>query len=318
MQVVQEPSDRLNEMQFKRTPDARFEDLTDFDFLPKYHTISDGLGGELRVHYLDEGPVDGSVVLLMHGEPSWCYLYRKMIPSLVAAGHRVIAPDLIGFGRSDKPTQRDDYTYQRHINWMTEWFNALDVSQVTLFCQDWGGLIGLRMVAAQPDRFAGVVVANTILPTGDAPIGDAFLAWQSYSQKTEEFDVGAIISRSMVGELSPEVVAAYDAPFPDDTYKAGARKFPLLVPTSADDPEAGPNREAWKILANSGIPFVTAFSDQDPVTRGGDLLFQKLLPGCEGQPHKTIDSAGHFLQEEKGEELAQLTIHFIEHNHIGV
>lgn len=303
-------------MHYKRTPDSHFENLSGFNFQANYQMIPDGVGGKLRVHYLDEGSADGPIVILMHGEPSWCYLYRKMIPGLVAAGYRVIAPDLIGFGRSDKPTERDDYTYQAHVDWMIAWFDALDLDRVTLFCQDWGGLIGLRLVAAQPNNFAGVVAANTMLPTGEVSPGEAFLAWQKFSQNTDDFNVGTIIRGSMVSDLSPEVVAAYNAPFPDDSYKAGARKFPLLVPTSFDDPAAEPNRAAWKILTNCEIPFVTAFSDQDPITKGGDRVFQKLLPGCQGQPHRIIESAGHFLQEEKGEELAQLIIQFMKHNNI--
>lgn len=301
-------------MQFKRTADTQFENLPGYSFEANYQLIADGQGGELRVHYVDEGPKDGQVVLLMHGEPSWSYLYRKMIPGLVAAGYRVLAPDLIGFGRSDKPTERDDYTYQAHVNWMTDWLNALDLNNTVLFCQDWGGLIGLRLVSGEPNRFAGVVAANTMLPTGDVPAGDAFSAWQHYSQATDNFDVGGIIGRSVVTELSPEIVAAYNAPYPDDSYKAGARKFPLLVPTTPEDPAAEPNREAWKILASSGIPFLTAFSDQDPITKGGERVFQKLLPGCEGQNHVTTQHAGHFLQEDKGKELAEIIVGFINDN----
>ena len=255
--------------------------------------------------------MDGQVVLLMHGEPSWSYLYRKMIPGLVAAGYRVLAPDLVGFGRSDKPTELDDYTYQAHVNWMTDWLNSLDLTRVVLFCQDWGGLIGLRLVAGQPTRFAGVVAANTMLPTGDVPAGDAFLAWQQYSQTSDNFDVGSIINRAAVNPLSPEIIAAYNAPYPDDSYKAGARKFPLLVPTNPEDPASEPNLQAWKILASSGIPFLTAFSDQDPITKGGERVFHKLLPGCEGQKHITTQGAGHFLQEDKGEELADIMVGFI-------
>jgi haloalkane dehalogenase len=298
-------------VQYKRTPDTQFEDLPGYSFQANYLLVPDGQGGELRVHYLDEGSKDGQVVLLMHGEPSWSYLYRKMIPGLVAAGYRVLAPDLIGFGRSDKPTELDDYTYQAHVNWMTDWLNSLDLTRMVLFCQDWGGLIGLRLVAGQLTRFAGVVAANTMLPTGDVPVGDAFLAWQQYSQTSDNFDVGGIISRAVVSQLSPEIVAAYNAPYPDDTYKAGARKFPLLVPTNPEDPAAEPNRQAWKILASSGIPFLTAFSDQDPITKGGESVFHQLLPGCEGQKHITTQGAGHFLQEDKGEELAEIMVGFI-------
>lgn len=304
-------------MHVLRTPDSQFEHLTGYNFSPNYINVDDGQGGQLRLHYVDEGPTEGIPVLLMHGEPSWSYLYRTMIPGLVAAGYRVLAPDLVGFGRSDKPAERDDYTYQAHVNWMTHWLNAVDISQVVLFCQDWGGLIGLRLVADQPSRFAGVVVANSFLPTGDASPGQAFLDWQAYSQNAPQFPVGSIINRATVRDLSPEVIAAYDAPYPDDRYKAGARKFPLLVPISPDDPASQPNRDAWKTLAGLAIPFLTAFSDQDPVSRGGDLVFQRMLPGCARQKHLTIKQAGHFLQEDKGPELAEVIIGFINDNGIG-
>ena len=230
-------------MQSLRTPDERFSNLPDFPFAPHYEEIDDGDGGRLRVHYLDEGPRDGRVVLLMHGEPSWCFLYRKMIPVLVDSGFRCIAPDLVGFGRSDKPADRADYTYGRHVEWMrATLFDALDLRDATLACQDWGGLIGLRLVGEHPDRFARVVTANTFLPTGDTPPGKAFLAWQKFSQEAPEFPVGGIVNGGCATDLSPAVIAAYDAPFPDDTYKAGARQFPLLVPTSPDDPAAPANR----------------------------------------------------------------------------
>ena len=231
-----------------RTPDERFASLPDFPFAPHYVDIADGEGGDLRVHYLDEGPSGAPPVLLMHGEPSWSFLYRTMIPILVDAGLRAVAPDLVGFGRSDKPSRRTDYTYQRHVDWMADWLDAVDLQDATLVGQDWGGLIGLRLVAEHPERFARVVAANTFLPTGDRHPGDAFLAWQRFSQETPEFTVGKIVNGGCTTDLAPEVVAAYDAPFPDESYKEGARQFPLLVPSSPDDPAAGPNRAAWKVL----------------------------------------------------------------------
>jgi haloalkane dehalogenase len=298
-------------MDFLRTPDERFKNLPGYDFAPKYATVPDGESGELRVHYVDEGQPGGQAVLMMHGEPSWSYLYRKMIPVITLAGYRAIAPDLIGFGRSDKPAKRGDYTYQRHVDWMTALIAALDLRDATLVGQDWGGLIGLRLVAEHPDRFARVVAANTFLPTGDTPPGEAFLRWQTYSQETPNFHVGGIIRGGSKTELSPEVIEAYNAPFPDDTYKEGARQFPLLVPTRPDDPASEANRAAWKVLGAWEKPFLCAFSDQDPVTRGADKLFQATVPGTKGQPHTTIQGGGHFLQEDKGEELAKVVVDFI-------
>jgi haloalkane dehalogenase len=248
---------------------------------------------------------------MLHGEPSWSYLYRKMIPILVRAGYRAIAPDLIGFGRSDKPAQRSDYTYQRHVDWTRSVLTQLELTEISLVCQDWGGLIGLRLVGEHPDRFACVVAANTGLPTGDQHPGDAFLRWQEFSQRTPVFAAGAIIERSCVTPLAPEVVAAYDAPFPDETYKEGARQFPMLVPTSPDDPAAPANRGAWAALTQFRKPFLTAFSDKDPITRAAAPVLRKLIPGCEGQPHTTIENGGHFLQEDQGEALARVVVSFM-------
>lgn len=303
-------------MKVLRTPDQRFESLPGYSYQPNYRIIADGEGegGELRMHYLDEGPADSIPILLMHGEPSWSYLYRKMIPDLVAAGYRVIAPDLIGFGRSDKPTERSDYTYQRHVDWMSDWLTQMDLNNMVLFCQDWGGLLGLRLVANDPQRFAGVVAANTFLPTGDTAAGETFLKWQNFSQTVADFPVGAIIQGATVVDLSNELIAAYDAPFPDETYKAGARQFPLLVPITPDDPASQANRDAWAVLSSLTIPFLTAFSDKDPVSAGGDRFFQKNIPGCRNQEHTVIKDGGHFLQEDKGEELASVIIEFIDTN----
>ena len=294
-----------------RTPDERFADLPDFPFQPHYVEVPSGDGGTLRLHYLDEGPPDAAPVLLMHGEPSWAYLYRKMIPVLVETGHRAVVPDLVGFGRSDKPARREDYTYQRHVDWMRAFLEALDLRDITLFSQDWGGLIGLRLAAEHTDRFARIVAANTGLPTGDQTPGEAFLRWQRYSQETPEFHIGGIIKGGCATDLPSEVIAAYDAPFPDDSYKVGARVFPALVPTAPDDPAAEPNRNAWDVLRRWEKPLLTAFSDSDPITRGGERPLQKLIPGAAGQPHTTITGAGHFLQEDKGPELAAVVVDFI-------
>lgn len=298
-------------MEFLRTPDSRFANLPGYAFSPHYLLVDDGEGGQLRMHYLDEGPASADPVLLMHGEPSWSYLYRKMIPILVAAGHRVIAPDLIGFGRSDKPTRRQDYSYQRHVDWMQSALEQLQLERITLVCQDWGGLLGLRLVAAHPERFARVVAANTMLPTGDHNPGEAFKNWQKFSQQVPVFPAGGVIKGGTSSALPQAVIDAYDAPYPDESYKEGARQFPLLVPITPDDPASAANRAAWQVLSQWHKPFLTAFSDSDPVTAGGDKVMQKLIPGTRGQAHTTIVNAGHFLQEDQGEQLAEVVVKFI-------
>lgn len=299
-------------MQVVRTPDERFEALPDFPFAPHYVEIDDGEGGRLRVHYVDEGPRDGHTVLLLHGEPSWCFLYRHIIPQLVDGGCRVIAPDLVGFGKSDKPTEKSDYTYNRHVNWMqAAIIDHLDISDATFFGQDWGGLIGLRLVAENASRFARVVISNTGLPTGDHPLTEAFMAWQHYSKTSPDFDIGRLINAATVRELLADEVAAYDAPFPDDTYKAGARIFPSLVPTAPDDPTASANRAAWEIFDRWEKPFLCCFSDRDPVTRGGDGAFLSRVPGTAGQPHETIENAHHFVQEDSPNDVARIILQAI-------
>jgi haloalkane dehalogenase len=299
-------------MDILRTPDDRFVDLPGYPFQPHYVDIPDGDGGTLRVHHVDEGDPAAPVVLLLHGEPSWSYLYRHMIPVLVGAGLRAVAPDLVGFGRSDKPARRSDYTYARHVQWLTgHVLDGLGLHDVTLVGQDWGGLIGLRLVAAHPDRFARVVAANTFLPTGDRHPGDAFLAWQRFSQEVPQLPVGRIVNGGCTTDLDPAVIAAYDAPFPDERYKEGARQFPLLVPTSPEDPEAGPNRAAWESLRRFERPFLCAFSDSDPITRGADRVLRELIPGAAGQRHTMIIGGGHFVQEDRGPELAEVVAGFV-------
>lgn len=303
------PGDAI--VNYLRTPDERFANLPDFDFSPNYVELDDTEGGRLRMHYLDEGPSNAAPVLVMHGEPTWCYLYRHMIPIFAAAGHRVLAPDLIGFGRSDKPTERTDYSYQRHVDWMTEWLEKVDLNGITLVCQDWGGLIGLRLVAAMPERFARVVVANTALPTGDQPMGAAFQGWREYSQSAPEFDSGRIVYGGTTAKISVAEIEAYNAPFPDASFQAGARVFPMLVPDAPDNPASEPNRAAWKVLRKLEIPFLTAFGADDKIMAGVDKAFQKLIPGAAGQDHTILPNAGHFLQEDVGPELAQATLRFI-------
>lgn len=295
-------------MEILMTPEERFDNLPDYPYAARYKTVGDGL----QMHYIDEGPGSGPIILLMHGEPSWSYLYRNMIPVLTDAGCRVLAPDLIGFGKSAKPTQTDDYTYGRHVAWTLDWFEQLDVHDVTFFGQDWGGLIGLRLVTALPERFSRIFVANTGLPTGEQSMSEAFLRWQAFSQKVERFPVGQMIQGGTVTDLPDKVVAAYDAPFPDERYKAGARIFPSLVPTTPDDPEGENNREAWRVLMQWEKPLVTLFSDGDPITKGGERPFQKLVPGAKNQPHRTIEGGGHFLQEDKGKQIAALILEIID------
>ena len=295
-------------MKILRTPDARFEGLPDYAFAPHYTEIASGEGGTLRIHHIEQGT--GAPVLLMHGEPSWCYLYRRFLPALAAKGHRAIAPDLVGFGRSDKPSEQSDYTYERHVAWMSAWLVQNDLKNITLFCQDWGGLIGLRLVAAFPERFARVVVANTGLPTGTG-LTPAFEAWLNFSQSIPVLPVGQILQGGTVRELSAAECAAYDAPYPDETFKAGARRFPALVPVTPQHGSVAENLAAWKVLEAFDKPFLTAFSDSDPVTKGGERVFQTRVPGTKGQKHVTIAGGGHFLQEDKPDELTALLDSFI-------
>ncbi|MHA2143065.1 MAG: haloalkane dehalogenase [Candidatus Thorarchaeota archaeon] len=310
-----------------RTPDSQFENLPDYPFTPNYAEI-DGL----RMHYVDEGPKDAPPVLLIHGEPSWSYLYRTIIPPLNEAGLRTVAPDIVGFGRSDKLPNTKDYSYQMHVDIMTEFVKQLDLQNITLFGQDWGGMIGLRVLGEEPDRFARVVAANTMLPAFKGIKGrlghrvfklqlwregkvtaeelrerPTFLRWVAFSQTVPILPIGELLQGGTVTDLPPEVIAAYEAPFPDESYKAGARVFPALVPT-----QLRKNQQVWdEVLTKWEKPFLTAFSDKDPITAGGERLFQKLIPGAQNREHVTIKNAGHFLQEDKGEELAKVILDFI-------
>ncbi|MFT5483017.1 MAG: haloalkane dehalogenase [Halieaceae bacterium] len=322
-------------MEYKRTPDERFENLEDYPFKPNYLQIADTEDGELRLHYLDEGPADGPLVLLMHGQPVWSYLYRYMIPLLVEEGFRCIVPDLIGFGRSDKPTRTEDYTYARHIAWMSEWLTSLDLSDITLFCQDWGSLIGLRLVTAFPERFSRVVLSNGGMPTGMVPVeytdflkdayktlpvvkaeelGDrfrdksgipGFLYWRKFCAESPDLEIGSLVALTSTSPLSADEEGAYRAPFPDQSYMAGARRFPGLVPVFQDDAEVEENKVAWEVLRKFDKPFMLAFSDKDPVTAGGDQKFLDEVPGCRGVAHRTIENAGHFVQQDAPRDCVQ-------------
>ncbi|MCX6396347.1 MAG: haloalkane dehalogenase [Propionibacteriales bacterium] len=288
-----------------RTPNARFNDLPDYPFEPNYIEV-DGF----RVHYVDEGPGDAAPVLMLHGEPTWSYLYRSMIPVFAEAGMRAVAPDLIGFGKSDKPTSRGIFSYQQHMDWLTAWLEAVDLRGITLICQDWGSLLGLRLAAENPDRFARIVVANGFLPTGDRDPGPAFKVWRGFTAYSPLFPIGRIVDFGTKRSLSPAERAAYDAPFPSSKYQAGARTFPGLVPTSPKDPAAAANTAAWESLGRWEKPFLTLFGRHDPILGKADKPLQEHVPGAAGQPHDRLDGS-HFVQEDVGAEIARRTVVWI-------
>ena len=305
-------------MHVLRTPDERFANLPGFPFAPHYVDIPDGEGGTLRLHHLDEGPRDAKVVLLMHGNPSWSYLYRKMIPPIVAAGYRCVAPDLVGLGRSDKPSRLEDYTVARHVEWMrAALFDRLDLRDVNLVCQDWGGVIGLRLVAGHPERFASVVAANTGVPTGQTPISEDLRKWPEMARQMKVFPVGQMVSMGCTGGLTEAEITAYDAPFPDESYKAAAKSFPALIPITPDNPAVPDMLRAWESLDRFDKPLLCAFSDMDPFNKGGNKALEKRVPGAQGQAHTTITGGGHFLQEDRGAELADVVIALLGRVHGG-
>ncbi len=291
----------------RRTPDARFEGLPDYPFEPHYVTVAN----QLRVHYVDERPAQtsGETVLLLHGEPTWSYLYRHVIPPLVVAGHRCVAPDLVGFGKSDKPADRFAYTYQAHVDWLRETiFDRLDLRDVTMVCHDWGGLLGLRLLAEHPERFRRVVATNTSLPTGDQDLGGALAVWLQLSQRSNPFEPGQVVERGTVTGIDPAVKAAYDAPFPDESYLQGARQFPLLIPLTPYDEATAPNREAWAALRTLSVPFLYAHADHDWGVGDGRTMLRDGIPGAA---EVVIENAGHFVQEDRGLELAAAVDEFI-------
>lgn len=289
-----------------RTPEERFANLPGYPYAPRYTIV-----GGLRIHHVEEGPASADPVLLLHGEPTWSYLYRKMIPVLARAGHRAIAPDLVGFGRSDKPAERSAYSYAGHVAWMAQWLEQNDLRNITLVGQDWGSLIGLRLAAEHPGRFARIVIANGFLPEGKGRLPLVFRLWQGFARWSPLFPVSAIVRAGCARRPAPEVLAAYAAPFPDQRSMAGARVFPLLVPTRPADPAVPANRRAWEVLQHWEKPFLTVFGDRDPIFRGADRVLQRRIPGAAGQPHRVLRGAGHFIQEDKGEELAEIIVAFL-------
>lgn len=294
-----------------RTPDARFESLPDFPFAPRYVDVPSGDGGTLRMAYVDEGPASAPVVLMLHGEPTWSFMYRALVARVRDAGMRAVAPDLVGFGRSDKPTAREAFRYAAHMGWLRAFVDALSLREIALVCHDWGGLLGLRMVGESPERFARVVATNTFLPTGEQKVSDAFFAWREFSQSTPVFPAGRIVAGGCARPLSAPVIAAYDAPFPDEAHKAGARQFPVLVPVTADDPGAVANRAAWKGLERFERPFLTLFGDSDPITKGADKVLAERIPGAKGQPHAVLEDVGHFSMEDAPDEMSARIVAFL-------
>jgi haloalkane dehalogenase len=299
-------------VQVVRTPEERFADLPGFAHEPQYADVPDPDGGSLQMAWVEAGPADGPVALLLHGEPSWSFLYRHVIDELVAAGVRCIAPDLVGFGRSDKPTEVADHSYARHVEWVRALaFDVLDLNDVTVVGQDWGGLIGLRLVAEHPDRFARVVAANTGLPTGDFDMPEIWWLFHDAVAKAETLDIGRFVESGCQRPMADEVRAAYDAPFPDETYKSGPRAMPDLVPTATDDPATTANRAAWAALAEWERPFLVAFSDGDPITGAMAPILRDHVPGTRGLEHPVLEGAGHFLQEDAGTELGRAVAAFM-------
>ncbi|MGF2736500.1 haloalkane dehalogenase [Marinobacter sp. DUT-1] len=288
-------------MRILRTDEARFQGLPDYPFAPNYLNVEP----DLRMHYVDEGPRGASPVLMLHGEPSWSYLYRHMIPLIATAGHRALAPDLIGFGKSDKPADMADYSYERHMAWLGSWIEKLDLTDITLVCQNWGSLLGLRLAAEHPHRFRCIIVGNGMLPTGENRIPAMFSLWKAFVTHSPWLPVGRIVQLGTERTLTRAEQAAYEAPFPSTEYKAGARAFPKLVPVSRNDPAGLANRAAWKVLEKWHKPFITCFSSGDPITRGEDRYMQRRIPGAHGQPHITL-RGGHFLQEDSPEDFARI------------
>jgi haloalkane dehalogenase len=299
------------QMDIKRTPENRFSNLSDFQFQPHFIDVTDGETGTLRMHYLDEGPRDGHMILCLHGQASWSYLYRHMIPVLVGQGFRVIAPDYIGFGRSDKLAVDADYNYQRHIDWLTAFLLGMKIRNVTAYMFDWGGHFGLRIASEYPDMFNRIVLSNTLFPMGPQARSDEFVKWANQVVKTPVFPISGMVNKGVVNKLSPDVIKAYDAPFPDESFKAGPRSFPMIMPISADRPGVAENRAAWSKLASWEKPVLTLFSKHSAETEVPPTKFQQHIPGAKGQPHALLPDAGFYIVEDKSQELATRIMAFI-------
>ena len=299
-------------MKVLRTPDERFEGLSGWDFAPRYRSVVAGDGTELRFHFVDEGPADAAPVLLLHGNPSWSYLHRTMIRGLVDRGHRVIALDLMGLGRSDKPADRDAYTLASHVDWMSQWLVGEDLTDVTLYCQDWGGLAGLHLLRLHPDRFTRVVASNTGIPVGEG-VNRFMQQWLDFSQSVDELPIAALVDSGTTRALTDDEKAAYDAPYPDGSYQASPLQFPLLIPVQPDNPGVPMCQETWAFLETWTKPFLTVFGDQDAIAfkPGAHLKFQEKVPGAQGQPHRVIEGANHFIQEDAPDELVEIIDGFI-------
>jgi haloalkane dehalogenase len=302
-----------------RTTDERFANLPDYPFAPHYAEIPDGRFGRLRMHFVDEGPRNAPVVLMLHGEPTWSFLYRKMIPIVSAAGYRAVAPDFIGFGRSDKPADRGDYSYQGFVDWLTRFIKLQDLKRITLMCQDWGGPIGLRTLSEMPERFDAVVAANTLLPTCEPPPkgiagwpGEGIENWIATCRHADDLPISEIVAGVCVQRPDPDILRGYDAPFPDASYKSAALQITCCIPTTEDMPGIAENRRAWSVIETFDRPFLTAFSDNDPSTKPWEAVFQNRVPGALGQPHIEIIGAGHFLQEEQGPRLARTLVELLD------
>lgn len=295
-------------MKILRTPDSCFENLPDYDFEPNYKVIQDEDGTDIRIHYIDEGPKDADPILLMHGNPTWSYLYRHMIPELVKTGKRVIAVDLVGCGRSDKPAKRADYTLARHIDWMTKWLNAMELNNISLFCQDWGGTIILNIVANQPEKFNRIITSNTGLPRG---MGNKWLStWLKVMRFAPSFPWSLAFKKSLLNPISEGEFKGFKAPFPKRKFQVGILAFPQLIAIHPDNPGTAINKAAFEKLKQFNKPFLTLYGKQDPVSRGVDTVFQKAIPGAQGQPHARLDNTGHFCQEDNPQKLLEHIIPF--------